>query len=132
MSAIQTLIAAADGTTDEAAHVFVPVSAIREVAKELSEESPHVAQAAMDEDIRQAAVEWALHLIRTHCLPDTAVANWDGPMPYDTNLVLLLDEPLSLKQLQAVRDRALRILRHFGLLIELGDGVVSIKERSNG
>jgi len=83
-------------------------------------ESPdHVAQAAMDEDIRQAAIDGSRRVIQWGC-----ELSLDGM--YNTLILWPSETPAN----RASVDRALRILRHFGLLVEHGDGVVSVKEKA--
>lgn len=87
-----------------------------------ADEPRHVELAQIDEDVRRMAILGARSSIKWLTVPDkdgkfsaerlrTAVntqANWDR------------------------FSRALRVLRHFGLLVEHGDGVVSVKETPNG
>lgn len=146
MSALEKLISLADGTTDESMHVCVPVSLIRELqawmpgererltangvkawagvdAQDLRDEPEHVQRAAMDEDIRQAAIDWAGSSMLWRTVGVTKVGK---PRRYHTEALWPSETPSNRTRV----DRAIRILRHFGLLVEHGDGVVSIKERS--
>jgi len=82
-------------------------------------DGPHVAQAAMDEDIRQAAIDGSISIIEWNCM-HCAVGLFNT-----ANLW-----PSATKTRRARVDRALRVLRHFGLLVEHGDGVVSIMDQS--
>lgn len=127
-SAIQTLTALADGTTDEAAHVFVPVSAIRALADDLP---AHVQRASLDADIRELAIEQAVHIIEWHC---AEVTSHTDKRPC-FKLTALKDDSIAAcydaETVVAEVGRAARVLRHFGLLVEHGDGIVSIRERTS-
>ena len=140
MSALQTLIAAADGTTDEAAHVFVPVSVIRELQawmpgererltangvkawagvdpQSLRDEPEHVQRAAMDELEREFAMAGVM----------SDLSNY-GRQALAHGLVLWA----AASHCEVPFQRCCDYLRYRGLLVEHGDGVVSIRERSNG
>lgn len=78
----------------------------------------HVELAAIDEDVRRMAIYGSRVALMNSCINELTVPNSRAcwlVMPAGPQL--------------AVVARALRVLRHFGLLVEHGDGVVSIKEQ---
>lgn len=84
------------------------------------------ADGGIDEDVRPIAISWAIRTIEVYC-----PLCQDGWLPgerarFDTQWCAPEQLPAT-----HVVSRALRILRHYGLLIEHGEGVVSIKENGN-
>lgn len=141
MSALEQLISLADGTTDESMHVCVPVSLIRELQawmpgekerlttngakawagvdpQSLRDEPEHVQQAGIDADMRAMAIYGARRIVRMN----TWSSEGDKMAPYPV---------MNAHQLENYQ-AAIRILRHFGLIVEHGDGVVSIRDNVGG
>lgn len=89
-----------------------------------ADEPRHVEMAAIDEDVRQCAIDSARNtLIFTAALLD---GNVGQPRYLPDADCWLFETP----ERRARLDRAIRVLRHFGLLVEHGDGVVSVKEQA--
>lgn len=140
MSALEKLISLANGTTDESMHVCVPVSLIRDLqawmpgerekltangaaawagvdAQELRDGPEHVQRAAMDELEREFAMAGVM----------SDLSNY-GRQALAHGLVLWA----AASHCEVPFQRCCDYLRYRGLLVEHGDGVVSIRERSNG
>lgn len=79
----------------------------------------HVELAQIDEDVRALAIDRARSVICVYCpashRPPRSAFRWDTRNTFGGEEIVA---------------RALRVLRHYGLLVEHGDGVVSVKEQA--
>lgn len=82
-----------------------------------ADEPRHVEMAAIDEDVRAMAIYGSRDLLTQASMKVLEIPN-------SRALWLVLSTGI----LPFTVQRAIRVLRHFGLLVEHGDGVVSIKE----
>lgn len=85
-----------------------------------ADEPRHVELAQIDEDVRAMAIEGARKTLIWSC--ESARVGF-----FDTKKAW----PEENTSKRARIDLALRVLRHYGLLVEHGDGIVSVKEKAN-
>lgn len=83
-----------------------------------ADEPRHVEMAQIDEDVRSMAIAHSIRDLEVYC-PRVFIDRFDTEWC----------RPVKLLPSTHVVARALRVLRHFGLLVEHGDGVVSVKEQ---